>query len=538
MSFDLNQFFKEATLRVCGSLEAEEFLEDAFNYLVKFVPVEFMVLSYYDPTEGKQTLLAEASIKGGRLLKQSLVQPGRIKSYSSRPGLDFQVIEKAKNHPTAQPWITAGRLDPEASLLVMRLFARPDMIGTVIMVAQKGETFNQKQQNLVRMLQKPFAIALANCARYQELMELKELLRQDYRDLQQDYIHSGGRRIIGVRFGLKGVMDMVRQVAPLNSPVLLLGESGTGKELIAAAIHQLSTRREGPFVKVNCGAIPESLVDSELFGHEKGAFTGALAKKRGRFERAHKGTIFLDEIGELKPDLQVRLLRVLQEKEIEPVGAAEPVKVDVRVIAATHRNLEQMVKEGEFRQDLFFRLKVFPIEIPPLRDRKNDIPSLVEHFILAKHRELGHAVRPEPEPGSLDLLMGHDWPGNVRELENTVERALILSRGNQVSFRGLGLLMGSGGVRLPVYVSQDPPDQALPPLEQVIKGHIQKALYQCRGQVGGPQGAARALMMNPSTLRKKMRKLGIVFGREAAGLYQKRPGNSSHQNKPADDPLY
>jgi transcriptional regulator with GAF, ATPase, and Fis domain len=523
MDIEIKEFFQEATLRICGSLETEEFLEDSYRYLSAIMPIGQMALSYYNPETGQQTILAEVSGKGSHLVKQRLVQPVTVRPYSSRPGLETLIIERAEHHPTAQAWIAAGRLDKNDSLMVLRVFVRSDIIGTVVFVAPKGGKYTREHVNLVSLLRKPFAIALANSARYQELMELKELLAEDYRELQSDYIQSVGRDIVGARFGLKNVMDMVRQVAPLNSPVLLLGETGTGKELIAAAIHDLSPRRENPFIKVNCGAIPESLMDSELFGHEKGAFTGALKKKRGRFERADGGTIFLDEIGELKPEVQVRLLRVLQENEIERVGGTDPVKVDIRVIAATHRDLEKMVKQDRFRQDLYFRLKVFPVNIPPLRKRRGDIPSLVDHFITKKCRSLGLKTKPEPASGAMDHLMAYDWPGNVRELENEVERAMILSRGRPLNFANDELKADLSHCSPPTDRMDDTRFSKRPELQtldRVIADHIVKALKMTDGQVGGKAGAAERLGLNPSTLRKKMRKLGIPFGKAAGSNYK------------------
>ena len=250
------------------------------------------------------------------------------------------------------------------------------------------------------LLNEPFAIAFSNTLKHQEVLRLKDLLADDNRYLHRELLHLSGEEIVGADFGLKRVIEMVRQVAPLNSPVLLLGETGVGKDVIANAIHYSSPRKDGPLVKVNCGAIPETLLDSELFGHEKGAFTGAISQKRGRFERANQGTIFLDEIGELPSPAQVRMLRVLQYKEIERVGGTNPIPVDIRLIAATNRNLEEMVKTKQFREDLWFRLNVFPIHIPPLRERKEDIPALVRHFVKRKSRELKLAYTSSPCPRS------------------------------------------------------------------------------------------------------------------------------------------
>ena len=253
---------------------------------------------------------------------------------------------------------------------------------------------------------------------------------------------------------------MVRLVASLNSPVLLLGETGVGKEVIANAIHYSSPRKDGPFIKVNCGAIPDTLIDSELFGHEEGAFTGATTKKRGRFERAHKGTILLDEIGELPPPAQIRLLRVIQNKEVERVGGTKPIPVDIRVIAATHRNLKEMVSKNEFREDLWFRLNVFPITIPPLRERKEDIHALVQHFAERKSKELKFHTVPTLATGAIDRLKSYHWPGNVRELENVVERALIQK--SQDMAATLGIKFNASGISRPVESLQGDAETVMP----------------------------------------------------------------------------
>jgi transcriptional regulator with GAF, ATPase, and Fis domain len=308
-------------------------------------------------------------------------------------------------------------------------------------------------------------------------------------------------------------MEMVRQVAPLESPVLLLGETGVGKEVLANAIHNLSHRRSGPLIRVNCGAIPETLMDSELFGHEKGAFTGAISRKRGRFERAHGGTIFLDEIGELPPEAQVRLLRVLQDKEIERVGGSETIQIDIRVIAATHRNLERMLAQGNFRDDLYFRLRVFPIAIPPLRQRHEDIPALVQHFIQKKSREMKLSINPVLAPGALDRLIHYAWPGNARELENAIERELILSKGSALSFDSIAAQGQANENHQPPAVNQTPNKPM--DLDLVMAAHIRNVLKMCNGRVEGEKGAAGLLKIHPSTLRKRMKKLNIAFGRKA-----------------------
>ncbi|HSR13592.1 MAG TPA: sigma 54-interacting transcriptional regulator, partial [Thermodesulfobacteriota bacterium] len=365
--------------------------------------------------------------------------------------------------------------------------------------------------------------ALSNYLQHREVLQLKDLMAEENRYLHEEIKGLVGDEIVGASFGLKQVMEMVGQVAPLSSPVLLLGETGTGKEVIATAIHNASPRKNAPLVKVNCGAIPETLMDSELFGHEKGAFTGALSQKRGRFERANGGTIFLDEIGELTPGVQVRLLRVLQEKEIERVGGSGPIQVDIRVIAATHRNLESMLAEGTFREDLFFRLKVFPIVIPPLRDRRADIPILVQYFMQRKAREMGLKQIPTLAPNAIDGLMSYHWPGNVRELQNAVERALILSGGKPLDFGDVGEKTMAQAAKM------GPSRDASLALDDVISRHILRVLAMTGGQVGGRNGAARLLKLNPSTFRQKMRKLGIPFGKKAGRIPDvgdKEPGRN------------
>jgi transcriptional regulator with PAS, ATPase and Fis domain len=263
---------------------------------------------------------------------------------------------------------------------------------------------------------------------------------------------------------------------------------------------------------VNCGAIPETLIDSELFGHEKGAFTGAISQRRGRFERADRGTIFLDEIGELPPQAQVRLLHVLQKKEIERVGGTSPIPVDIRIISATHRNLEDMIASGRFREDLWFRLNVFPITIPPLRQRREDIPALVHHFIDRKSVELKITEKPMLAPGAIDSLIAYDWPGNVRELENMIERALIQRQGGVLSFETLLPLSVSGGREM---VQDAGRNRSLLSLDEMTARHIRRALEMAGGKINGPGGAAQILGLHPNTLRKRMNKLGIPYGRRS-----------------------
>jgi formate hydrogenlyase transcriptional activator len=304
-------------------------------------------------------------------------------------------------------------------------------------------------------------------------------------------------QIIGNSPALESVLEQVEQVAPTNSTVLIQGETGTGKELIARAIHNLSSRCGRPFIKLNCAAIPFDLLESELFGHERGAFTGAIAQKVGRFELADKGTLFLDEVGDIPLGLQPKLLRVLQEQEFERLGSARTHQVDVRLVAATHRNLVEMVKGNGFRSDLYYRLNVFPVPLPPLRARREDIPALVEHFVETYARRMGKQIEHVP-PETMAVLSSYQWPGNIRELQNFIERSVILSSQNVLD-APLASLKSATEV------------ESLGPitLEDAERDHIRKTLEQTRWVVSGPNGAAARLGIKRSTLYFRMQKLGI-----------------------------
>jgi DNA-binding NtrC family response regulator len=305
--------------------------------------------------------------------------------------------------------------------------------------------------------------------------------------------------LLGTSPALQRVREQIGQVAPTDSTVLIQGETGTGKELAARAIHAGSARRERPLIKVNCAALPRELVESELFGHERGAFTGATQQRRGRFELAHGGTLFLDEIGELPPEAQAKLLRVLQEREFERIGGSRTLRVDVRVVAATNRDLHAEVAAGRFRADLYFRLNVFPIVLPPLRHMREDIPRLLEHFVATTARRLGRTVS-GISPGFVDRARGYDWPGNVRELENLVERALITSKDGMLEASSLSAIAPS---------APRPESMAEGTLEEVERAHILRVLDGTAWRIEGDGGAACKLGLHPSTLRGRMRKLGI-----------------------------
>ena len=318
-------------------------------------------------------------------------------------------------------------------------------------------------------------------------------------------------RIVGSDLGLKAVLDRARVVARSNAPVLLLGETGSGKEVVARAIHEKSSHRSGPFWRVNCGALSPELIDSELFGHEPGAFTGATSRRKGWFEQAHTGTLFLDEVGELTPAAQVRLLRVVQDGELQRLGGERLIKVDVRIVAATHRDLPALVAAQTFREDLYYRLAVFPIVIPPLRDRLTDIAPLAEYFAGRAAHRFG-LRQSQLTAGDAALLRSYAWPGNVRELAAVMDRAVLLGEGIQLQVRAA--LLPAAPRDMPSPAGAEIEDRAgIEPLDTVMKRHIERALTAAEGRVGGRFGAARMLRINPHTLRARMRKLRVDWAR-------------------------
>jgi transcriptional regulator with GAF, ATPase, and Fis domain len=469
-----------------------------------------MILYFLDPDLSVVRVIASVTSEEGRGLGGVLPLPeagGNAMASKWASMEEIRIINQPDSDPLlAEFFQTLGR-SLDFSHMLMRLELEANRVGALSVFASGTDKYTDDHAKLLLLLHEPFAIAMANALEHQEVLRLKDILVDDNRYLQRQVLSFSGSEIIGADFGLKAVMNMVRQVAPLDSPVLLLGETGTGKEAIATAIHRFSPRREGPFIRVNCGAIPDSLIDSELFGHEKGAFTGAITQKRGRFERAHSGTIFLDEVGELPPQAQVRLLNVLQNREIERVGGTESIPVDIRILSATNRNLQAMVASGQFREDLWFRLNVFPIMIPPLRQRKEDIAALVHHFIEQKSVDLKLDVRPKLAPGSLDRLMDYNWPGNVRELQNLVERALIQHRGGALVFDMLSVPQLQGREVL----ETGEQDRTILPLAEMNSRHIRRALELSGGKINGAGGAAELLAVHPNTLRTRMEKLGIPY---------------------------
>ncbi len=515
MAVDENEFFRQATLRICRHLRIEKGLSACLGYLSTIMPADMICMEIYEPDITALRIIARASPT--ECLPTDLLIPldqeargmmERIdRRFKARGWPDAVVINDPQTDPIA-PLVLNALQAAGAALLHMVLETEGRPLCSLMVVAKGKHRFSDRDARLLSLLKEPFSVAMSNALKHREVLHFQELLADDNRFLQHQLLRLSGDQIIGADFGLKNVMEKVRQVAAHDSPVLLFGETGTGKDVLANAIHYSSARRDAPFIAVNCGAIPENLMDSELFGHEKGAFTGALARKRGRFERANTGTIFLDEIGDLPPQAQVRMLRVLQNREIERLGGTQRIPLDIRVVAATNKNLEEMIAARQFRQDLWFRLNVFPIQIPPLRERKEDLPALLRHFIAKKAAELKLPNVPGIAPGAMDSLVAYAWPGNVREMENLVERALIINPKAPLTFTEVGLparptdptrlFAGQGGV---------------PSFDDMVSGYIERVLEATNGKIHGPGGAAEAMAINPSTLRSKIRKLGIRYMR-------------------------
>lgn len=511
MDKQLENFFREVAIRINSDLDLAKAIKTAYEYMQKHIPMDIMGMYhltdygkngarlYSVACHGHDNLEIDYAKPGTPILWLSQQERNSSRWLESEHSGDIKIV-KGSQLPSALLKVFNVK---DCSVIKMKLESRENNKCTVA-IAKKGQNvFSDNHVQLLKSVCKPFSLAMQNALRYHELMQLKEKLASENLEMKKDLKQSFNETIIGADSGLKDVMQMVSTVATTASPVLLFGETGTGKEVIARAIHNKSPRHDQPFISVHCGAIPENLANSELFGHEKGSFTGAIASKKGKFERAEKGTIFLDEIGELSLETQVKLLRVLQEKEFERVGGQKTLKTDVRIITATHRDLPAMVKQGLFREDLWFRLNVFPVVIPPLRHRKEDIPALVDFFIQKKSSELGLAGKKKLIEGTEKMLYDYSWPGNIRELQNLVERALITSHDQYISIfpEQISISQNKPGIATNKPVS----------FEKAVKKVLADAVEVTKGQIQGKGGAAELLELNPSTLRSKLRKYNIPF---------------------------
>jgi formate hydrogenlyase transcriptional activator len=472
--------------------------------LQKVIQHDGCSLMLYEPDTGQyrchvlKVSKNESFVEEGRADK-SVKSPGCI-AFSTRAPAVFDeqsLIELAAESKIAQHLLAEG----VKSFCSIPLQSHDRILGTLNIGRLRQDAFSRDEVELLSQVAQQIAIAVENGLAYREIAELKEKLNEEKLYLEHEIRSEHNfEEIVGDSAPLKHVLTQIEIVSPTDSTVLIQGETGTGKELIARAIHNLSSRRSRTFVKLNCAAIPTGLLESELFGHERGAFTGAIAQKIGRFELANGGTLFLDEVGDIPLELQSKFLRVLQEQEFERLGSNRTIRVDIRLVAATNRDLGQMVTDKEFRSDLYYRLNVFPILNPPLRDRRDDVPALVQYFTQKFATRMNRRITSIPTD-TMAALSRYHWPGNIRELENFIERAVILSRGSSLA----------------VPLSELKPRRALvdgdarnvSTLEDAEREHIRQALQQANWLVGGPAGAAARLGMKRTTLQSKMVKLGI-----------------------------
>lgn len=548
------EFFQQVVSNISGSLDLAHSMIRVFAFLKKHFPIDGISLHQYSKRLQALKLLFLVTENQFQYVETTLAlskdKAAYIEKHESREDTidvsDEAPLDIADDHRRAISHLLTFR---PSSYLVGIMKSGNEIVGHLCFIGSGKFDYTRTQISKFRMLLSPFTLAMSNMLQHKRTLEFQQKLYKEKSDLEETLHQLQDTKIIGAkRGGLHKTMDMVQQLAGKETPVLILGETGTGKEIIADEIYKNSPRVNSPFIKVNCGAIPESLIDSELFGYEKGAFTGASKSHPGRFEQADKGTLFLDEVGELPLQAQVRLLRILQNGIVERLGSKKSISVDVRIIAATNRHLETMVRNGSFREDLYYRLYVFPIRLPPLRQRIQDIPALIHHFIKQSCVRLKIEKPPVLQPDTLNRLKSYIWPGNVRELENLVERAVILSSDGIVHLEDFLPHDQDGTPKLDLdsssteaYIDkrihlvldnlenrnlnkpqnskkqsdiepfvQSHGSQNILPFEEVVRNHIQKALSLCNGRVYGTGGAAELLDLNPSTLRSKMRKLKIT----------------------------
>lgn len=493
----------QALLEVAQAISAHRDLDELFREIAQRLPrvvrVNFVGLSLYDPGKNMMRLHTvqanvPADLIGGH--EEPIDEtPAGLVWQTQQPLLVPDVARETR-------WPTVMRCmqeDSSRSFCFVPLTTGARRLGAMGFVSLEKEAYSEADLEFLQQVANPVAVAVENALAFQEIAQLKDKLAKEKLYLEEELrLEHGFEDIIGDSDALKQVLKQVEVVAPTDSTVLIQGETGTGKELIARAIHRLSGRNERTFVKLNCAAIPTGLLESELFGHERGAFTGAIMQKAGRFELADKGTIFLDEVGEIPLELQSKLLRVLQEQEFERLGSTKTIRVNVRLIAATNRDLRAMVEAKQFRSDLYYRLNVFPVTVPPLRERREDIPTLVRYFTQHYAGRMKKNIQAVPAK-TLEILSHYAWPGNVRELENLVERSVILTQGTDL--------------QVPIselQTTSDSTSSSMTALEEAERDHILRALQEAKWVVGGASGAAARLGVKRTTLQSKMQKFGII----------------------------
>jgi transcriptional regulator with GAF, ATPase, and Fis domain len=508
----------------CQHLNIEDSIQAIATLVGELVTAQSLIVRRFDPQRETIQTVAVGGCRG--VAAAPMAGTTACASTRMRALLDWSVTSTVWHRASARSALLEQALPAdveEADVLAVPLRGPDGPIGMALLSAVTGRTFDEQEEAIARQIQEPLSVALLNHLRLQDLARTREALEADNRALlsrlERTAIHDD---VVGRESGLSEVMERVHQVAPTDAPVLLLGETGTGKEVIARTIHAESRRAHGPIVRVNCGAVPAGLIDSELFGHERGSFTGAHVMRKGWFERADGGTLFLDEVAELPLDAQVRLLRILQDGTFERIGGQRSLTVDVRIIAATNRDVHEMVASGQFREDLWYRISVFPIAIPPLRERLEDLPLLAGHFASRAGRRL-NGVPLYPSSSDIETLLAYSWPGNVRELGAVIERAAILGGGRALKIAAALASACPAVIRRQAAPPSDTPSPAPPQtsaeltLDEVTSAHIRRVLKATNGRIEGKGGAAAMLGINPHTLRSRMRKLKIDWGRFRTG---------------------
>ena len=499
----------DLTNRVVSNLDMRDVLREISSQVRRVMRCDGVGIDLPSPEDGKL-----------RIYALDYDKPGSRISEGYEPPADDTSVRAFR---TGESLIDSG--EGEKSVAHVPMTGRDGIVGVLSLGTRQEDAFTEDDLTFLTQVARQLAIAIENARTFREVSDEKNKLALEKLYLE-DELRSELKfeEIVGRSETLRRVLEQIETVAPTDSTVLIYGETGSGKELIARALHNLSSRKSGAFVKLNCAAIPTGLLESELFGHEKGAFTGAITQRIGRFELANRGTMFLDEVGEIPLELQPKLLRVLQEREFERLGSTRTLRTDARLIAATNRDLAALVGEQKFRSDLYYRLNVFPVRVPALRERPEDIPLLVRHFVQQFSRQLGRTIDAIPAE-TMSLLTRYPWPGNIRELQNVIERAVILTTGPilavrsedlQSSSQALAAAAGSGAVAFRESVTAGPAGNIRGALEEAERQHILVALEKSNWVVSGPDGAAARLGLKRSTLQSRMQKLGIRVARTGA----------------------
>jgi len=509
------------TTKITSSLDLREVLRAIAANIREVIHADAVVVSLPDAASGKSRVIAVDFPHGKGTVKEEVTVTLSPANKTAIETLKPVVIYTRERDELAAEAYEIVAAEGIKAICLIPLVNRGRVLGTLSISRTTETPFVPEDVDFLSRASGQIAIAIENALAYREISELKDKLAQEKLYLEEEFrSEMGFEQIIGNSKALKHVLQQVETVATSDSTVLLLGETGTGKELIARAIHDRSRRKQRTLVKLNCAAIPTGLLESELFGHEKGAFTGAISQKIGRLELADQGTLFLDEVGDIPMEIQPKLLRALQEREFERLGTTHTRKVNVRLIAATNRNLEKMIADREFRSDLYYRLNVFPIRIPPLRERKEDIALLVSYFVQKFSKQMQKKVEAVPT-AVMKGLTAWEWPGNIRELENFIERAVIVTRGNSLEAPVGELRKANTDIPTPSVIeeyrqivtenvdSRNDKNGVAEEYARKQRDEIVRALSECRGRVGGDDGAAARLGINRTTLLSRMKKFGI-----------------------------